>query len=366
MLTSDASDGKPGLPLFDAVVPLVAGIHTGSAVVTYHNDNRDTAILIKKIRYLVASWFWGYWTLVSKYKPSMVKKLMESFDTDAAKLAVKSKFVVATLTVETEYADVDDQLDSLETDFGMDQWAANQEQEGGPQVAITGHREALAQSLRDQVNDIDDADRSGPSRRTGFSNSTGNSTVNSEATTRQHTLRGKALRNIDLVDKNYALENDLLELQAQMAAIRAQNQLLQSQVTIQGTVPVNTADEEMAGSDDEPLQLRGGGHGGEDDVCIEVQDGINDGFLGVIHCYVDDSVFGSTSTITPSSPDHLSAAIKQQEATHAIRGNPHFGVRQGNGIPPASIFYSLTSLQSHEQSSRASDNVQDNRREALQ
>jgi hypothetical protein len=60
-----------------------------------------------------------------------------------------------------------------------------------------------------------------------FSCSTGNSTNDSDATIQQHTLRDEALKNIDLVDKNYALENDLLDTQDQMTALLPQNLLLQ-------------------------------------------------------------------------------------------------------------------------------------------
>jgi hypothetical protein len=78
-------------------------------------------------------------------------------------------------------------------------------------------------TLRDRIDDVDDAAHSGPSHRTNFSQSTRNSTNNSDATTRLHRQRANALQNIVLVDKNYALENNLHEAQAQMAAIVAQN-----------------------------------------------------------------------------------------------------------------------------------------------
>ncbi len=81
----------------------------------------------------------------------------------------------------------------------------------------------MAQTLHNQVDDVDNPDPSGPTRRMDFSSSTGNSTNNSDATIRQHTMRAKALRNIDLMDKNYALKNDLLVIQDQMASILAQD-----------------------------------------------------------------------------------------------------------------------------------------------
>jgi hypothetical protein len=48
----------------------------------------------------------------------MIKKLMESFDTDAAKLAALSTFNVETFTVYVEVSDVDGQLNDLEANLG--------------------------------------------------------------------------------------------------------------------------------------------------------------------------------------------------------------------------------------------------------
>jgi hypothetical protein len=69
-------------------------------------------------------------------------------------------------------------------------------------MTISGHREELAQTLRDRAKDVDNTNQSGPSLRTNYSVSTGNSTNNSDATIRQHTMRDKARQNIDLVEKN--------------------------------------------------------------------------------------------------------------------------------------------------------------------
>ncbi len=71
-----------------------------------------------------------------------------------------------------------------------------------------------------------------------FSASTGNSTINLDARICQHTKRDKALRNIDMVDKNYALKSNLLETQGQMAAIPAQNQMLQHCLATQDNLQI--------------------------------------------------------------------------------------------------------------------------------
>jgi hypothetical protein len=167
------------------------------------------------------------------------------------------------LTIHTRYGDVDEQLNGVEAKLGIDQgWAADLEEDGTSRIDVVGHREALAQTLCNRVEDIDDADCSGPSRRTDFSCSTGNSTNNSEATVRQHTLRAKALGNIDLVDRNYTLENDLRDTQGRMLALLAQNAFLQGQLTTPSRFDgeaLASSQDGVAMRDESPIAIRGGG-----------------------------------------------------------------------------------------------------------
>ena len=103
--------------------------------------------------------------------------------------------------------------------------------------------------------------RSGPSRRSDFSQSTGNSTNNLDATIRQYAKRAKALKNIKLVDKNYALENDLVESERRMTALIEQNRLLNDQLTAGKQVErvsQEAAEDRMEESED-PVAMRGGG-----------------------------------------------------------------------------------------------------------
>ena len=82
---------------------------------------------------------------------------------------------------------------------------------------------------------------------------------NADATTQVHTQQANAPKNIALVDKNYALENDLHEAQAKMAAIVAQNKLLQEQLSgshLRATVDSEEADPESLSAN--PLPCRGG------------------------------------------------------------------------------------------------------------
>jgi hypothetical protein len=53
-------------------------------------------------------------------------------------------------------------------------------------VNVVGHKEVLETTLQDWIDGIDNADRSGPSHHTDFSQSRGNSTNNTDATTRMY------------------------------------------------------------------------------------------------------------------------------------------------------------------------------------
>ena len=115
----------------------------------------------------------------------MVQKLMESFDTNTAHLARFSVFNPVTLEVQTGFGDDNELLEGVERDLGINQgWLVDQENKDGTTIDVVGQRETLAQTLCNHPGDIDDANHSGPSRCTDFSQSTGNSSVNLDATTR--------------------------------------------------------------------------------------------------------------------------------------------------------------------------------------
>jgi hypothetical protein len=98
------------------------------------------------------------------YRLEMVQKLMESFEVNAALLTRFSEFDSTTLTVTTTFGDINEQLESIKADLGIDQdWYTDLEWDNGNKVDLIGHQEALAMMLRDQVKDVDDAVRSGPS-----------------------------------------------------------------------------------------------------------------------------------------------------------------------------------------------------------
>jgi hypothetical protein len=156
-------------------------------------------------------------------------------------------------------------MDSIKANLKINQgWTADLEETDGDRVEMVGHRKALGMTLRDRIKDVDDAACSGPSCWSGFLYSTGNLINNSEATIRQHTLWEKTLKNIELVDKNYHLENDLHQMQGKMASILAQNQLLQEQFLAFNQGPSHSAfpmapNNEASDKEDVPMSIRGGG-----------------------------------------------------------------------------------------------------------
>jgi hypothetical protein len=94
---------------------------------------------------------------VRQYKLSMVQKLMESFNVDAALLARFLVFGTTTLDVMTEFGNVDKQLYSVKADLGIEQgWQEDLENREGNRVDVVGHHKALAMMLQDQVEDIEE------------------------------------------------------------------------------------------------------------------------------------------------------------------------------------------------------------------
>jgi hypothetical protein len=86
-----------------------------------------------------------------------------------------------------------------------------------------------------------------------------------DATTCRHTFWEKALKNINLVNKNLTLTNELAESEDKIATILSQNILLQQQLAALMKSTANTAagpsarDEDMEEEDGLPLDMRGGG-----------------------------------------------------------------------------------------------------------
>jgi len=246
---------------FDAIIPIIVGPNSGGATLTFRRDNAYANALVRKIKTNVAAWFFGFWRQKQGYRLEMVQSLMESFSIEASHLAQFSTFDPITMTVDAEFGDADGQLEGVELELGIDRdWEADMEGNDGRTIDVVGHKEALETTLRDRIADIDDADRSGPSRRTDFSQSTGNSTNNTDATTRMHTHRERALTTIALVNKNSTLTSNLEDTEEHLQAMIAQNLALQRQLaSLPNVRPDQDQDNDTTMEEEGPAVLRGGG-----------------------------------------------------------------------------------------------------------
>ena len=126
--------------VFDAIIPIRSGLHSGGTIISYHTDSILSAALAQNIRRCVTGWFFGYWVQVCKYKVGMVRKLMESFDIDSVLLAHFSIFDPMTLLVQLGFGDKDKLLEGVEADLGINQgWQANLENDNGAMVDVVGY-----------------------------------------------------------------------------------------------------------------------------------------------------------------------------------------------------------------------------------
>jgi hypothetical protein len=242
----------------------------------------------------------------------MVQKLTESFDVDAGLLVRFSKFNLITLIVLTTFGEVNEQLENIKANLGINQgWNADLEEDAGTRVDVVLHQEALTMTLCNCIEDMEDATRSGSSCQSDFSPLIGISTNNSKATVRQHTLQGKASKNIELINKNYTLENTLLDTRAQISAIIAQNKLLQDQLSslnqeFNATAPLPSIDNNMA-HDDIPLPICGGGGTScchlptVEDIPVPCRHDESQELMPTVHTYPDFLLPGVVYVPFPSS-----------------------------------------------------------------
>jgi hypothetical protein len=167
---------------YDAIVPVCTGTHSGSAILTFCSDCKYAIDLAREMKKSPPAWWFGYLRTIRGYDLPTVQSLMESFDTQQALFSRYSTFNPATLAVNTEFGEMDEQLESMEADLGIDQgWEVDREVSDGRGFVVDGYQAAMEKTLRDHIEDINDADRSGLPRRSDFSQSTRDSTNNSTA-----------------------------------------------------------------------------------------------------------------------------------------------------------------------------------------
>ena len=210
--------GKHGvteaLPIFHSVIPTTNGLDAGTAKATVRADCKEAIDRVHEIKKCLAGWMFHKWRQVDHYSERTAQTLMEGFETDAALMARFSVFNVRTMTIQAEFVDNDNFLEEMAADMDLDE----DFNDGDADVAFdfAGAVDQLEDTLRTK-DDLSDAERSGKSRRTGFSASTGNSTnaeVNEERLAFQHKDRAK--KNIELTKSNADLSAAVNDQQKQM------------------------------------------------------------------------------------------------------------------------------------------------------
>lgn len=229
------------VPAVQAVYPIAAGLQAGSISVLIRTDVPEAQALIAKMEKSIAGWWFGYWLKVCGYTLGCTQSLMESFDIDAAQLAQFSTFDVPTLTVEAEFGDTDNYLEENEAEFGLTGCMGEVEEMGDIQIDLAAAREGIQASLKDR-DDLTNASREGPSRRTDFEESCGASTLNEGAQERvaiNHIERAK--QNIELTKANADLAAKSHDLEQQAEKLRAELELLRSQASNNNNVNQSTS-----------------------------------------------------------------------------------------------------------------------------
>jgi hypothetical protein len=220
--------GKGDIFAFDSCIPNLSGQNSGSVTITFRSDCKYSIGLVQKIKKSPPSWWLGNLRQIRKYNLPTLQSLMESFDTNQAIFSQFLTFDPDTLTVEAEFGDTDEQLESMESDLGIDQgWLADMEEGKGGQLAVVGHQEALEKTLRDRIEDNDDAACSGASRCSNFLQSMGDSIIHLTAAGQvAFNHKDRALHNAALLNANSDLQNDLDGKRKKLAVVMAQVQLL--------------------------------------------------------------------------------------------------------------------------------------------
>ena len=220
------------VPVIQAISTNSGGLRSGTATAAYYCEHSAVQARISLIRQQPAGWFLGYWESVQGYSRNTIKSLMESFDPDSAALASLTTFSPQTLAVTGEFIHQEEQdIDEIERELGLDfdvnvgvEDEAVRGEGGAANVTVEMATAALARSLRDR-DDASDAERSGPSRRSDFSQSTGNSSNRSVTSTNMAmNHRQRALENFALTSRNAELEARLAEVDAREVAILRQQE----------------------------------------------------------------------------------------------------------------------------------------------
>jgi hypothetical protein len=98
---------------FEAIVPIVKGNNSGSAVITYRWDSAYSKSLAKKIAKNPPGWVFRYLRQVCGYYLSTTQTLMKNFKLHQVGLTCFSTFDPVSLVVTTKFGETDKLLESM-------------------------------------------------------------------------------------------------------------------------------------------------------------------------------------------------------------------------------------------------------------
>ena len=237
-----------GNQLVHGICPRLRGPNAGSVDITVLTKDGEAVDLARKIAANPCSWWWHVWTLKG-YTLGTKQSLMESFDLEAAMLAPQTKFDNETLEVSGHFGNEDKFLDEAEEWLDSDDEDAGNDQ--GPLIDVADASMAdLESALRDKDDNLEDINSRGSaaSRRTNFSQSTGNATNRSVNTAKlAMTHKDRALDLAKAHNENATLQKqnaDLLVRMKQIEQMMARSSGLPSEAP-----PQQSSDDRMSGED---------------------------------------------------------------------------------------------------------------------
>ena len=213
--------------IFDGAIPIQQGLNTGNVELWLrHEKLPDVARVAANFCRAPAAFMYNLWSM--KYDEGSVRRLMGNFDIGAATLASNSTFDPKTMMVESEFARPLSFAEAMAADMELDDVPEEEVGVGGIDFAAMAR-----QQMHDDMNARDNVEiggskdrsfgsREGPSRRSDFQQSVGNSTNRSSNTQRfQEKHRERALENANLRKKNAEAKDREQELLEQIRAMQA-------------------------------------------------------------------------------------------------------------------------------------------------
>lgn len=323
-LTYTNSKGEE-VPVLQYLMPSYRGLRAGSSTAAVMSDDPEALRIARQLALHPCGFMNGV-LRQKRYAEGVLKSLNESYDLEDAMLSHYIEYDPATRTISGDFLNDDGYLDEVEAEMGISLSNARGDDidDGTPfpsRLTLEGAQEALRATLHDR-DDLSAGDRSAASRRTNFSQSTGNSSNRSENTARvmlHH--RDRALQNRELVTQNADMSARIREMEeqaeareaetsqrlAEMERLRAELENLRSTNPTAAPATVNMA---MVDESDEVLDPapRNSVTFGQDDTAMAPERGVTQGTGSAPPAYMSAQRLGSTAAASAAAAQTTAAA----------------------------------------------------------